>query len=123
MLRLPPRSPRTDTLFPYTTLFRAPFYAAFQAPGVASGGARGRALRELKQKTGPPGLRFPPLRGGASVFQLAPRCPPSASWRSEEHTSELQSLMRNSYAGCFLEKKKTYHTSINLNTELHKKNK
>src|SRR3546814_7355963 len=32
----------------------APFYAAFQAPGVASGGARGRALRALKQKTGPP---------------------------------------------------------------------
>src|SRR3546814_12366810 len=46
----------------------APFYAAFQAPGVASGGARGRALRALKQKTGPPGLRFPPLRGGASVL-------------------------------------------------------
>ncbi|AJA11644.1 hypothetical protein SKP52_24010 (plasmid) [Sphingopyxis fribergensis] len=58
----------------------APFYAAFQAPGVASGGARGRALRALKQKTGPAGLRFPPLRGGASVFQLAPRYPPSASW-------------------------------------------
>src|SRR3546814_15082032 len=57
----------------------APFYAAFQAPGVASGGARGRALRALKQKTGPPGLRFPPRRGGAAVFQLAPRCPPSAS--------------------------------------------
>ena len=57
-----------------------PFYAAFQAPGVASGGTRGRALRALKQKTGPAGLRFPPLRGGASVFQLAPRYPPSASW-------------------------------------------
>src|SRR3546814_12146619 len=57
-----------------------PFYAAFQAPCVASGGTRGRALWALKQKTGPVGLRFPPLRGGASVFQLAPRYPPSASW-------------------------------------------
>src|SRR3546814_5541526 len=58
----------------------APFYAAFQAPGVASGGARGRALRALNQKNGPPGLRFPPLRGGASVFQLDPRCPQAAAW-------------------------------------------
>ena len=57
-----------------------PFYAAFQAPCVASGGTRGRALQALKQKIGPLGLRFPPLRGGASVFHLAPRCPPSASW-------------------------------------------
>src|SRR3546814_1686084 len=48
----------------------APFYAAFQAPGVASGGARGRALRALTQQTG----------------------------RSEEPTSELPSLMRLSYA-------------------------
>src|SRR3546814_3921134 len=83
-----------------------PFYAAFQAPCVASGGTRGRALWALKQKTGPVGLRFPPLRGGASVFQLAPRYPPSASWgRSEEHTSELQSLMRTSYAVFCLKKK------------------
>lgn len=57
-----------------------PSYAAFQAPCVASGGTRGRALQALKQKIGPLGLRFPPLRGGASVFHLAPRCPPSASW-------------------------------------------
>ena len=42
--------------------------------------ARGDGPSALKQKTGPVGLRFPPLRGGASVFQLAPRCPPSASW-------------------------------------------
>jgi hypothetical protein len=53
---------------------------ALQAPCVASGGTRGRALQALKQKIGPLGLRFPPLRGGASVFHLAPRCPPSASW-------------------------------------------
>src|SRR3546814_3545925 len=64
MVRRPPRSTRTDTLFPYTTLFRS---------------VRARA-RELARA----GFR-PPLPG-------RPRR------RSEEHTSELQSLMRNSYA-------------------------
>ena len=55
----------------------APFYAAFQAPGVASGGARGRALRALKQKTGPSGAYgFPPLRGGTFRFSACPALSP-----------------------------------------------
>lgn len=54
-----------------------PFYAASQAPGVASGGARGRALRALKQKTGPSGAYgFPPLRVGTFRFSACPALSP-----------------------------------------------
>src|SRR3546814_2923032 len=80
MIRRPPRSTRTDTLFPYTTLFRS-------APGVCGG-------------------PHPPPSGTARRR----RRPPCAR-RSEEHTSELQSLMRISYAVFCLKKKKyTKHT-------------
>src|SRR3546814_2498600 len=89
--RPPPRSTRTDTLFPYTTLFR-------------SGQVRGRRRRRLR---GVPRLplrdaitaRRPPQR---SVGDAPPRRNRS---RSEEHTSELQSLMRISYAVFCLKKK------------------
>src|SRR3546814_15478892 len=70
MIRRPPRSTRTDTLFPYTTLFRSCRPAAAAASTTAGCG----------------GYR--------------------SSWRSEEHTSELQSLMRISYAVFCLKKKK-----------------
>src|SRR3546814_19027604 len=94
MLRRPPRSTRTDTLFPYTTLFRS-----------------GRALR-------------PRPLGAAFAFQPSPHfCSvrPYLLWclrrqslkpqlRSEEHTSELQSLMRISYAVFCLKKKKRKKT-------------
>src|SRR3546814_8971441 len=91
MIRLPPRSTRTDTLFPYTTLFRSiPSHAANTGP-VASG-ARG-----LTSSTG---------------------VPPSASSRSEEHTSELQSLMRISYA-VFCLKKTNNISSLALQSHIH----
>src|SRR3546814_7113427 len=82
MIRRPPRSTRTDTLFPYTTLFRS---------------GRERVRRRVR---GAParGLRDPPRRG---------RRPPLRRARSEEHTSELQSLMRISYAVFCLKKKTT----------------
>src|SRR3546814_10029749 len=86
MIRRPPRSTRTDTLFPYTTLFRsgaAGEDAGGDAPGAAAPGAGARA-------TGCD-------RGGAAG---------AAGGRSEEHTSELQSLMRISYAVFCLKKKK-----------------
>src|SRR3546814_9973333 len=76
MIRRPPRSTRTDTLFPYTTLFRS----ARQGQGVGS------IRRRARPAAAPP--RRGPLR------------------RSEEHTSELQSLMRISYAVFCLKKKK-----------------
>src|SRR3546814_7298146 len=78
MIRRPPRSTRTDTLFPYTTLFRS------ARPATDSACARRDAW---------PGRR-------------APRFRRTADQRSEEHTSELQSLMRISYAVFCLKKKK-----------------
>src|SRR3546814_1845783 len=78
MIRRPPRSTLTDTLFPYTTLFRSPWYWANTArlPRFASKVANG------------------PSTSARSRAQSLP----SVSSRSEEHTSELQSLMRISYA-------------------------
>src|SRR3546814_4528452 len=81
MIRRPPRSTRTDTLFPYTTLFRS-VRAISNAPDVS--------LSSRWTSLG---------RTGASYF----------SARSEEHTSELQSLMRISYAVFCLKKKKNQH--------------
>src|SRR3546814_6622656 len=83
MIRRPPRSTRTDTLFPYTTLFRS---------------GRVRA---------PAGLGHRGQQRGA-VVPAAGR--PSHRDRSEEHTSELQSLMRISYA-VFCLKKNNNHTN------------
>src|SRR3546814_6449707 len=87
MIRRPPRSTRTDTLFPYTTLFRS-------LP------ARARA-RGWQARDGDPGT------GGRDRADRgrSPR-PGAGDPRSEEHTSELQSLMRISYAVFCLKKKK-----------------
>src|SRR3546814_5011957 len=92
MIRRPPRSTRTDTLFPYTTLFRSRLVGddeclvqhllLFQQPlQFARGGVQGRA-------------------GAGRDYEF------HAVLRSEEHTSELQSLMRISYAVFCLKKKK-----------------
>src|SRR3546814_7299838 len=88
MIRRPPRSTRTDTLFPYTTLFRS------------SGRRR----------------RLPPARYQAP----APARPIPAPLRSEEHTSELQSLMRISYAVFCLKKK---NKNTNKTPKKHEANK
>src|SRR3546814_20852236 len=89
MIRRPPRSTRTDTLFPYTTLFRSE--ARNRCPG--------RGIGEVAD--GKEGLRV--------VHEV-----PGAA-RSEEHTSELQSLMRISYA-VFCLKKKTNNKQIYKDT-------
>src|SRR3546814_2849464 len=102
MIRQPPRSTRTDTLFPYTTLFRSPRRRA-TAPSRASGASSASAIASPSERQ--------PLR---AEFHHR------AGGRSEEHTSELQSLMRISYA-VFCLKKQTY-TTINrhlLTTLLH----
>src|SRR3546814_4436164 len=110
MILRPPRSTRTDTLFPYTTLFRsAGDGAGYRGPGQFLGGAATQADRH------PPRDRRHPRRHPAL---LPDRELPDRHWRSEEHTSELQSLMRISYA-VFCLKTKTTHS--NHHTTIHPK--
>src|SRR3546814_10833849 len=98
MVRLPPRSTRTDTLFPYTTLFRS-HTVLDSRPGPharAKCAGRGPLFRR-----GPRIFDSVLRSGGSSGIEG-----PSGHIRSEEHTSELQSLMRISYAVFCLKKKK-----------------
>src|SRR3546814_5768095 len=89
MIRRPPRSTRTDTLFPYTTLFRS-LNSTWSMRGISKTSLAARVM--------------------SSIAHGFNNC------RSEEHTSELQSLMRISYAVFCLKKKKeiinTQHTNI-----------
>src|SRR3546814_4428346 len=95
MIRRPPRSTRTDTLFPYTTLFRS-------RPSPPRRSRRATVLCSVSRispsncsiSAAPPGLTS---RGASRTRSRI---------RSEEHTSELQSLMRISYAVFCLKKKK-----------------
>src|SRR3546814_9543981 len=123
MIRRPPRSTRTDTLFPYTTLFRSPASDRFRKCLVISkpfNPAPERAERRFPFRRPEPhnSVRQP------KAFQCIrrygfPRSPAAAGCarhcrRSEEHTSELQSLMRISYAVFCLKKKKQKHISTTL---------
>src|SRR3546814_2334738 len=94
MIRRPPRSTRTDTLFPYTTLFRS---ACCGVPPSSSTLARSVA-RLTEAETTPGTLRM-------------------ATERSEEHTSELQSLMRISYAVFCLKKQTRFTTHSQYRTD------
>src|SRR3546814_1144045 len=97
MIRRPPRSTRTDTLFPYTTLFRSVDYTGSGTVVVSSW------------------VYIPPaLRTGTYTLNV--------DGRSEEHTSELQSLMRISYAVFCLKKKKIY-TKHELKDHMTKEHK
>src|SRR3546814_5082578 len=89
MIRRPPRSTRTDTLFPYTTLFRS----------AGSASAKRSSMRRSRRSISALPVDGKQLRAS----------------RSEEHTSELQSLMRISYAVFCLKKKK----NIRINDKLH----
>src|SRR3546814_1876352 len=102
MIRRPPRSTRTDTLFPYTTLFRSRHAQDRQGDPRRTGQIGPRARRADAQRRSLSGAtRALPDRAAAEgrSVHLGPR--------SEEHTSELQSLMRISYAVFCLKKKKT----------------
>src|SRR3546814_1001640 len=99
MIRRPPRATRTDTLFPYTTLFRSPLEA--RAPGLVE-----RDDLPVQHEVV---HREPAERGHDLGVARADRLARAALERSEEHTSELQSLMRISYAVFCLKKKKTLH--------------
>src|SRR3546814_3171064 len=96
MIRRPPRSTRTDTLFPYTTLFRSR-YVSMAKGLVKPSGSYARAPRRYAVALGCEAQY-------AADFVYADGVDVD---RSEEHTSELQSLMRISYAVFCLKKKKT----------------
>src|SRR3546814_8941577 len=98
MIRRPPRSTRTDTLFPYTTLFRSQ---------VIDIGARCvlRSAIRVTDETAVGPLPLGSLLGGINN-ESSSAISNAATGRSEEHTSELQSLMRISYAVFCLKKKK-----------------
>src|SRR3546814_9196186 len=95
MIRRPPRSTRTDTLFPYTTLFRS-----------------------TRRPEGADRFWHRPSAAIAFSYKLPDSSEtqnPTSSSRSEEHTSELQSLMRISYAVFCLKKKK--HKTISITSQ------
>src|SRR3546814_3485392 len=99
-IRPPPRSTRTDTLFPSTTLFRSigsKSYAANATGAIPAGGLTGKYSKDAVTPVF--GLVVKPAEG---VSLYANRV---EGLRSEEHTSELQSLMRTSYAVFCLKKK------------------
>src|SRR3546814_10842632 len=101
MLRRPPRSTRTDTLCPYTTIFRSMF-----EPQWLKLAERGRWLRHS------PGLVRYVLQGlHQESFFFTLQHIAHESRRSEEHTSELQSLMRISYAVFCLKKTNIQNTN------------
>src|SRR3546814_2972030 len=125
MIRRPPRSTRTDTLFPYTTLFRSlNLLARREAAIVAAEAGTTRdvievrmdldgypvvladtaGIRESADAVETEGVRRARQRAGTADLKIL---------RSEEHTSELQSLMRISYAVfCLKKKTKTYTTKM-----------
>src|SRR3546814_8190452 len=107
MIRRPPRSTRTDTLFPYTTLFRSPRHAdETRRPGTA--GHPRDALRQVQGAADRrPARQLPQLVRPRRLSPGGDRASAGPDARSEEHTSELQSLMRISYAVFCLKKKKT----------------
>src|SRR3546814_4107304 len=99
MIRRPPRSTRTDTLFPYTTLFRSLAWFGFE--DVLD------AVTEIEKGRGSVG----------EILTAIVKAPVNkiAGGRSEEHTSELQSLMRISYAVFCLKKKNKKRQKKKLN--------
>src|SRR3546814_6565322 len=102
MTRRPPRSTRTDTLFPYTTLFRS---------GGNAQHARRRQTFEDRQML--QRKRSTSRSLGSENYRKENHCfRRTSARRSEEHTSELQSLMRISYAVfCLKKKKEKYHNN------------
>src|SRR3546814_8800604 len=106
MIRPPPRSTRTDTLFPYTTLFRS---CALSSRADRYPSHHLLLLRQTWQTIRK--LRAKNLEDGEHTAKTSMRSA-RRDFRSEEHTSELQSLMRISYAVFCLKKKKTKHRPI-----------
>src|SRR3546814_9036800 len=123
MIRRPPRPTRTDTLFPYTTLFRSTRTAAPRPrarPCCGSWSSYGSSVHASLDRASSDrrlGLGGRAAHVGELEFdQAAPRRG-DIQPRSEEHTSELQSLMRISYAVFCLKQKKTKINILHTNTQ------
>src|SRR3546814_983577 len=123
MIRRPPRFTRTDTLFPFTTLFRSHVHEGRQLadprPGAAAADGHRTDVAVLRvlpgfrgQDPDVPGAHLAArrARGGADRRLGGAGGDHAEDRRSEEHTSELQSLMRTSYAVFCLKKKHTQKT-------------
>src|SRR3546814_2356348 len=127
MIRGPPRSTRTDTLFPYTTLFRSedvpvvtphafPYkgcdggvpFPGWDAPGRGVHGATGRTSASGRHSEPERPMPIDAFLNGTNIALV----------RSEEHTSELQSLMRISYAVFCLKKKNNKEQTTMHNREI-----
>src|SRR3546814_8527567 len=112
MVRRPPECTRTDSLFPYTTLFRSGGDAP-PLPGDRPDAERPAAPRERDHHPSPGAAEEPAAGAGRCDYRAHRRRRPfhrAAHQRSEEHTSELQSLMRISYAVFCMNNKKVYTT-------------
>src|SRR3546814_10319514 len=124
MIRRPPRSTRTDTLFPYTTLFRS------VVPPLVMQAVEAAQAEQFLMLRVHPSVREEVAAGLGAVRQAHPAvgvielvedvsldpmsCVVVSEARSEEHTSELQSLMRISYAVFCLKKKKNKYKLTNI---------
>src|SRR3546814_10260851 len=115
MIRRPPRSTRTDTLFPYTTLFRSAQCQTVNSNYICSEN-EGNRCRLNDNPTSESCQPVSPTPSPSPTPQVTPSPTSGVTPRSEEHTSELQSLMRISYA-VFCLKKKIYKTHTLADTE------
>src|SRR3546814_5672771 len=106
MIRLPTRSTRTDTLFPYTTLFRSFPEARKDAADIVSQRSDIAAGAQIPRPCAGIAVKARDHVGNILIDIMIDRRVQAAPLRSEEHTSELQSLMRISYAVFCLKKKK-----------------
>src|SRR3546814_10464482 len=123
MIRRPPKATRTDTLFPYTTLFRSEGEARLRrhlTVGPASASAAPPSPRQSGNPADTPDLAYSDSASShqtgvwSDAFSL-----PRGMRRSEEHTSELQSLMRISYAVFCLKKKRRNRNNYEISAKIN----
>src|SRR3546814_2753753 len=109
MKRRPPRSTRTDTLFPYTTLFRS----------LLPNSREWNSCPRVREVSPQPPSKWSGDQRAARLATSFPSTKPATFSRSEEHTSELQSLMRISYAVFCLKKTNQKHNQLTRPTSNH----
>src|SRR3546814_9484217 len=116
MIRRPPRSTRTDTRFPYTTLFRSPRTSTYSSSAPKVTARLAGSVHGVVVQIGTLTIALPASTPNAAASALV------STARSEEHTSELQSLMRISYAVFCLKKKTIKYQELHLPTKtlIHK---